>query len=127
MRDRGLPATDLARVDAAPKAVGYRQRTPIPWDFLDREVRDGGVYLLLLRVDERKRITVGRLGKHEGRHNIEVAAPELVHFESSERFSTVSGWQLWILAFLMRELQADELRTQIEGASLNSWNLDLRA
>jgi sugar fermentation stimulation protein A len=34
----------------------------IPWKFLQREVRDRGSYLLVLRLDEGKHIRVGRLG-----------------------------------------------------------------
>lgn len=34
----------------------------IPWEFLQREAKDRGSYLLVLRLDEGKRIRVGRLG-----------------------------------------------------------------
>ena len=34
----------------------------IPWTTLDREARDGGSYLVLLKVHERKTISIGKLG-----------------------------------------------------------------
>jgi sugar fermentation stimulation protein A len=82
--DRFLPDyhTDLAfaraflevrdRVRLRPVSVGWTRslslkdkvrELPIPWDFLQREVRDQGSYLLLLRIGERKRINIGRLGE----------------------------------------------------------------
>ncbi len=35
----------------------------IPWDLLDREVRDAGGYVLLLRLKRRRRVAVGELGR----------------------------------------------------------------
>jgi sugar fermentation stimulation protein A len=44
-------------------SLGPRVRMlEIPWEFLQREVRDRGSYLLVIRLDEGKRIRVGRLG-----------------------------------------------------------------
>lgn len=37
----------------------------IPWGFLQQEVGDRGAYLLLLRLHETKRVSVGRLGEQE--------------------------------------------------------------
>jgi sugar fermentation stimulation protein A len=60
------------RVRLLPVSVGWSRslklkenvrELPIPWDFLRREVRDQGSYLLLLRISERKRIATGRLGE----------------------------------------------------------------
>jgi sugar fermentation stimulation protein A len=34
----------------------------IPWPYLQREIRDRGAYILLLKLDRRKRIQVGKLG-----------------------------------------------------------------
>jgi len=59
------------QVRLLPVSIGWTQglelkdtvrELPIPWTFLDREVRDGGAYVLLLRVDNRKQIIVGKLG-----------------------------------------------------------------
>ena len=35
----------------------------VPWDFLEREARDRGSYLLLLELPRRRRLAVGRLGR----------------------------------------------------------------
>ncbi len=35
----------------------------IPWEIIDREARDRGSYLLILRLTERKNIPIGKLGK----------------------------------------------------------------
>jgi sugar fermentation stimulation protein A len=36
----------------------------IPWAYLRREVEDRGAYLLLLRLHQDRRVTIGRLGEH---------------------------------------------------------------
>ena len=35
----------------------------IPWDYLDREVRDRGSYLFIVKLEKRQLIEIGRLGK----------------------------------------------------------------
>jgi sugar fermentation stimulation protein A len=38
------------------------KRLPIPWDIIEREARDRGNYLLLLKLPEGRKISVGKLG-----------------------------------------------------------------
>jgi len=58
-------------VEILPVSVGWTpelalrpevRRLDVPWDFLEREVADGGSYLLLVHLPRRRRIEVGRLG-----------------------------------------------------------------
>ena len=43
---------------------GTVREIPVPWDYVAREARDGGSYVLILRLPKRRRIEVGGLGAH---------------------------------------------------------------
>ena len=60
------------RVRILPVALGWTpslelkgrvKSLPIPWDFVERETRDCGAYLLLMRLAEDRRIRVGKWGE----------------------------------------------------------------
>ncbi len=60
------------RVEILPVAIGWTPELTllpevkvldIPWQFLEREVKDAGSYLLLLELRRNRRIEVGRLGR----------------------------------------------------------------
>lgn len=59
------------RVRLLPVSVGWTpslqlkdtvKSLTIPWEFLNREVQDSGAYLILVKIDEKRRIRVGKLG-----------------------------------------------------------------
>lgn len=61
------------RLDVTAAAVGWRPRLGMPrrveeldidWAHLSREAHDRGAYLLVLRLDRRRKVSVGRLGRH---------------------------------------------------------------
>lgn len=60
------------RIRILPVAIGWNRSLeiekapkllPVPWEFLQNEVQDGGAYLFMLQLDRPRTITVGKLGR----------------------------------------------------------------